>query len=682
MFKFKYKITIDPKVIAILGPHLYGDTASIIAELVSNCYDADANNCWVTIKTGASREIIIEDDGIGMTPKEVNRYFLDIGYDRRDERPVTPKGRQVFGRKGIGKLAAFSLARRIELYSLKDGEKAGCILDYDKITKGGNKNPEAIPAGNIKFGNSKLSENGTGTRIVLKNIQKNINTTYYHLVNRIIRNFEVGFDEFKIYLIKNNEKPRKIDYAELDFFEKMDVIITLGDEYKEKSEIVRKNDIPEKYKETYSYGEDLKSQESKQERFPIIPRRIKVLGKTGEYKEVEFVYKGWIGSIASKGMLRGLIYTEGASKEEVANISVTDNRITLYSRKRIGEYDVLPRVQTDTIYDAYVIGEIQIDIFEDDELVDMAISNRRGYEDTDERYKALMDDLKSFVNFIAQRKAVFARRRREDEDKETADVIKKAFAKKTRTTDILMKKLDEEDRNTVADENLQFMRAAQLAQSTRTILISHDKENARYGFLILKIFELLGIDIESKFIFTSYEPTGVPHGKNIYDYLKDCFREDLYVIFIFSRQFYDSNVCIAETGAAWATNRDYSNIIIDIDYNDIDKPLDSAKNGFSIRELTKLDREAVVKFVERVYSHIGMTTPTKEEIVEAIEEAIAVFQGKLSTESFYPKRKYQGHPVCSNPKCGNTMELKYDGTELYYECRTPECGQKRKAKIY
>jgi len=682
MFKFKYKITIDPKVIAILGPHLYGDTASIIAELVSNCYDADANNCWVTIKTGASPEIIIEDDGIGMTPKEVNKYFLDIGYDRRDERPKTAKGREVFGRKGIGKLAAFSLAKEIELYSLKDGQKAGCILNFDKITKEGNKKPEAIPEENIKFDNSKLSENGTGTRIVLRNIQKNINTTYYHLVNRIIRNFEMDFDKFKIYLIKNNEKPRKIDYAELDFFEKMDVIITLGDEYKEKSEIVRKNDIPEKYKETYSYGEDLKSQESKQERFPIIPRRIKVLGKTGEYKEVEFVYKGWIGSIASKGMLRGLIYTEGASKEEIANISVTDNRITLYSRKRIGEYDVLPRVQTDTIYDAYVIGEIQIDIFEDDELVDMAISNRRGYEDTDERYKALMDDLKSFVNFIAQRKAVFARRRREDEDKETADAIKKAFVEKTRTMDILMKKLDEEERNTVAEENLQLIRAAKLALSTRSVLISHDSENKEYGLFIMKIFELIGVDVDNNFIFTSHATTNVPHGEDIYEYLKDCFRYDIYVIFLFSRHFYDSNVCIAETGAAWATNKNHSNVTIDIDYEDIDKPINNAKQGFQIKDLKSIDKDEVLKFVKNVLNETGLASASDEVIKFAIEQAIEEFQGKLNTDSFYPKRKYQGHPLCDKPGCGNTMELEIEDKELYYECKTPECSKKTKAKIY
>jgi len=678
---FKYKITIDPKVIAILGPHLYGDTASIIAELVSNCYDADADNCWVTIITGTQAEIIIEDDGIGMTPEEVNKYFLDIGYDRRIERPVSSKGRNVFGRKGIGKLAAFSLAKRIELYSLKDGKKAGCILDYDKITKEG-KRPEAIPDKKIVFEPSKLSDNGTGTRLVLKNIQKNINTTYYHLVNRIIRNFEVDFDEFKIYLTKNNEKPRKIDYAELDFFEKMDVIITLGDEYKENREVVRKNDIPERYKETYDYEDDLKSEEGKQERFPMIPRQIKVLAKTGEYKEVEFVYKGWIGSIATKGMLKGLIYTEGASEEEVANISITDNRITIYSRKRIGEYDVLPKVQTDTIYDAYIIGEIQADIFEDDELVDMAISNRRGYEDTDERYKALMEDLKSFVNFIVQRKAEFAKRRREDENIKEAEEIKKGFLEKERTRKILQEKLDEKELEIVQDDHFQFSRATRLSENTKRIFISHNKEHEKYGFFIMKMFDLLGVNIKDTFIFTSYAPTSVPHGQNIYDYLKSCFREDIYVIFLFSRHFYDSNVCIAETGAAWATNRNHSNVIIDIDYDDIDKPIDNAKQGFRIGNLEDLNRGEVAKFIETVLSDTGFDVPFDEKIYEAIEKAVEEFRVELDTGLFYPRRKYQGHPLCSNPKCGNTMDLEYDGPELYYVCKTPGCGRKIKAEIY
>jgi len=281
---FKYKIKIDKKIIAILGPHLYGDTASIVAELVSNCYDADADNCWGTIKTGAAPEIVIEDDGIGMTPEEVNKYFLDVGYDRRDKRPITQKGREVFGRKGIGKLAAFSLSKRIELFSLKDGKKAGCILDYDKITLEG-KEPEAVPDKEIVFDPSRLSKNGTGTRLVLRGIKKNINNTYYYLVNRIMRNFNVDFNEFKIHLIKNNEAPKIVNYSKLNFFDKMDTIVTIGDKFKEKGDIVRKNSIKEKYKIISAYEDMLKSDGERKSRFTRTPKSIKVFSSFFFFKQ-------------------------------------------------------------------------------------------------------------------------------------------------------------------------------------------------------------------------------------------------------------------------------------------------------------------------------------------------------------------------------------------------------------
>ena len=673
---FNYHISIDKRVIAILGPHLYGDTASIIAELVSNSYDADADNCWVTIKTGASPEIIIEDDGIGMTPQEVNDYFLNVGYDRREARPKTSKLREVFGRKGIGKLAAFSLAKRIELYSVKDGQKAGCILDFDKITKE-DKDPETIDDARISFTAGRLSTTGTGTKLVLKDIQKNINTTYYYLVNRLVRNFVVDSDKFKIHITKNTEQPKLLNYAALDFFNKMDTIITVGDEYKAKAAIVRKNGIGERYKMVFSLEDDFKDGKK-----PIqVPRNVEVLTKKGEKKTVEFTFKGWLGTIVNKGELKGLIDKKDASKEEEESISINDNRITIFSRMRIGEYDVLPKVQTDTIYDAYVIGEIHVDVFEDNELVDMAISNRRGYEDTDTRYKALMEDLKTLIRFIVQRKAEVNKRTNDDADKERANKIEKEFEAKSRTMNILTERLDEGERQTVKDDFHQFMRAAQLAQNTRKIMISHDSENKEYGLFILRIFELLGLDKASNFIFTSDSLTNVPHGMNIYDYLKDCFREDIYVIFLFSRHFYDSNVCIAETGAAWATNKNHSNIIIDIDFSDVDKPIDNAKCSLAINDLDKLDKTETTKFIKTVYTHIGATLPDDAKILKAIDQAVVEFRGKLNTDSFYPKRKYQGHPVCNEPNCGNTMVLKKNGANLQYECKTPKCGKKLKAKI-
>lgn len=53
----------------------------------------------------------------------------------------------------------------------------------------------------------------------------------------------------------------------------------------------------------------------------------------------------------------------------------------------------------------------------------------------------------------------------------------------------------------------------------------------------MRCFELVGMDVKKNIIFTSMPELGVPHGRDIYDYLKDCFRDDLYVIFLFSRSF-------------------------------------------------------------------------------------------------------------------------------------------------
>ena len=96
-----YKINIDKKVLRLLGAQLYGDTPSIISELVQNAYDADATEVWITINTTAPNSIVVADNGIGMTPDEVNDRFLNIGQDRRIAYPLSPSGRKVLGRKGL-----------------------------------------------------------------------------------------------------------------------------------------------------------------------------------------------------------------------------------------------------------------------------------------------------------------------------------------------------------------------------------------------------------------------------------------------------------------------------------------------------------------------------------------------------------------------------------------------------
>ena len=70
-----YKINIDKKVLRLLGAQLYGDTPSIISELVQNSYDADAKAVWITINTTSPNTIVVQDNGIGMSPEFLSHIF-------------------------------------------------------------------------------------------------------------------------------------------------------------------------------------------------------------------------------------------------------------------------------------------------------------------------------------------------------------------------------------------------------------------------------------------------------------------------------------------------------------------------------------------------------------------------------------------------------------------------------
>jgi len=126
-----YVMTISRMTVDKLGVKLYDRVSAVIAELVANSYDADATKVTIKAPMGEflatrSEEKIIDkgytievaDNGTGMTPDEVNMYYLRVGAERRkDERGDKSKkfGRKVMGRKGVGKLAPFGICHQIEI---------------------------------------------------------------------------------------------------------------------------------------------------------------------------------------------------------------------------------------------------------------------------------------------------------------------------------------------------------------------------------------------------------------------------------------------------------------------------------------------------------------------------------------------------------------------------------------
>ena len=123
-----------------LGAQLYPSATATVAELISNAWDADARNVWATIPFGTSwtadGEIVVLDDGHGMTREQAQQQYLVVGRKRRlNDGGRTLGGRAVHGRKGIGKLAAFGTAEVLDCYSVRDDQVVSFRLDYEKIRK-------------------------------------------------------------------------------------------------------------------------------------------------------------------------------------------------------------------------------------------------------------------------------------------------------------------------------------------------------------------------------------------------------------------------------------------------------------------------------------------------------------------------------------------------------------------
>lgn len=133
----KLKFTYDINTIDHLGVKLYTMIPPMLAELISNAWDADAHNVYISLKNGEEKQISVKDDGEGMSFEDLNDKFLCIGRNRREDLncDVSNGGRLVLGKKELGKLSMFGIGRKITITSIKDGYKNSFIMDYNEIHK-------------------------------------------------------------------------------------------------------------------------------------------------------------------------------------------------------------------------------------------------------------------------------------------------------------------------------------------------------------------------------------------------------------------------------------------------------------------------------------------------------------------------------------------------------------------
>ena len=135
-----FTMPFDPKTINHLGLRLYSSLPPVISELVSNAFDAESGKVTITVPTGQiceDAEVVIRDWGHGMDARELQDEYLPIGRNRRgpESDVVMSKNgkRRVLGRKGLGKLSAFGVAKEMEIRSVKQRNAICVKINYDSM---------------------------------------------------------------------------------------------------------------------------------------------------------------------------------------------------------------------------------------------------------------------------------------------------------------------------------------------------------------------------------------------------------------------------------------------------------------------------------------------------------------------------------------------------------------------
>ena len=212
----EYKMTISRTTIDKLGVKLYDKASAAVSELIANAYDGDAEEVvvhiplsrWLaTMRKGElmdqGLEIVVTDNGHGMTPDVINDFYLRVGTNpRRDPKRgslTKEKGRLRIGRKGIGKLAPFGICKKIEVITAGGKETPGgyeiahFVMDYDKIVE--DTDMEYYPE--IGSKNHKFSPK-TGTTVRLWDFlyRRTPDEETFH--RQVARRFGLELSDFKI----------------------------------------------------------------------------------------------------------------------------------------------------------------------------------------------------------------------------------------------------------------------------------------------------------------------------------------------------------------------------------------------------------------------------------------------------------------------------------------------------
>lgn len=132
-----YKIRPAGRHILTIGRDLIQDPYAAIVELVKNAYDADASKVTVEFNNICDKkfQVIVSDDGHGMSNDTVVNKWMVPSTNDKQTRKISPSGRIMQGRKGIGRYASSILGNELFLETVCENKKTSLYVDWGSFEK-------------------------------------------------------------------------------------------------------------------------------------------------------------------------------------------------------------------------------------------------------------------------------------------------------------------------------------------------------------------------------------------------------------------------------------------------------------------------------------------------------------------------------------------------------------------
>jgi hypothetical protein len=181
----------DERVISRITDGIYRQPSSALRELVANAFDADATRVIITTDAPRFSEIRIRDNGVGMDAEGLTHVIRSIGGSTKRTQMgktfgttnprnpnLSPKGRKLIGKIGIGLFSVAQLTRQFRIITKQANIPYRLIADVilytysdEALEQFGSRDDGKFQAGTVQLWKVPADDiDGHGTEIVVREV--------------------------------------------------------------------------------------------------------------------------------------------------------------------------------------------------------------------------------------------------------------------------------------------------------------------------------------------------------------------------------------------------------------------------------------------------------------------------------------------------------------------------------